>query len=427
VQSFFLDHPQRTEYDTSLDGKDVSAFAGMILKAAYPQQNFPVANQFFYSPLKRRLAMIIKNQHSKAGYLTRLLALPVCFLIISAFTVKTKLLNPTFNPFYNGEPVTVIIDAGHGGNDFGAQNAAGTYFEKNISLELVKAIQDMNKNKNIHIVLSRNNDMYVSPTQRVDFTKEKKADLFISIHLGASDNKHSDNSGLAVFVAKNEFSNTEKSKMFASVLINEFKINYQLPVTANPVQRERNIWVLQANECPAVLIEAGFIDNKTDLDFLNSEKGKQSIAMNILKAIEKYADSKTNFKDAAESEKDAVSDTLKIIAKKFVIQNNSHPSPDQSGSFEGNFQGANKDSLKMMVVINGKKMDNRMLKNVTINSKFAKIYADKNNEAIQQYGGEAANGVIVFEQAVIEKNKDIKNNSIIVIDSAVVLGIVNKK
>ncbi len=412
--------------EQSLEEKDASAFAAMILKAAYPLQNFPITNQFFYSPLKRRLAMIIKNQHSKAGYLSRLLALPVCFFIISAFTVKTKFFTPTITPFYDGDAINVVIDAGHGGNDFGAQTWDGSYFEKDISLQLVKKIQEMNKNKKINIILSRSNDVYVSPPQRVDFTKEKKADLFISVHLGASDKKNTINSGVAVFVAKNEFSNVEKSKVLASVLISEFKTNSKLPVIANPVQRERNIWVLGANECPAVLIEAGFINNKTDLEIPQSEKGKQSIAMNILNSIEKYADSKTNFKDAAESENSNVADTFKIKAKKLVVKNNTHSSPEKWGSFEGNFQTANKDPLKMMVVFNGRKMDNRLLKSVTIHSKFAKIYTEKNTGAIEQYGKEAVNGVIVFEEAVIEKNKNPKGNTLINIDSAVVFDTVVK-
>lgn len=55
-------------------------------------------------------------------------------------------------------------------------------------------------------------------------------------------------------------------------------------------QREKGIWVLQATQMPAVLIETGFIANPDDERYLNSEKGQQEIAEAIAKAIKKYKD-----------------------------------------------------------------------------------------------------------------------------------------
>ncbi|MEO6328729.1 MAG: N-acetylmuramoyl-L-alanine amidase, partial [Ginsengibacter sp.] len=64
-------------------------------------------------------------------------------------------------------------------------------------------------------------------------------------------------------------------------------------------QRQKGIWVLQATQMPAILIETGFIANPEDERYLNSEKGQQEIAEAITKALLKYKDQVENPKPAA--------------------------------------------------------------------------------------------------------------------------------
>ncbi len=59
-------------------------------------------------------------------------------------------------------------------------------------------------------------------------------------------------------------------------------------------QREKGIWVLQATQMPAILIETGFITNYEDERYLNSEKGQQEIAEAIARALKKYKDQVEN-------------------------------------------------------------------------------------------------------------------------------------
>jgi N-acetylmuramoyl-L-alanine amidase len=66
-------------------------------------------------------------------------------------------------------------------------------------------------------------------------------------------------------------------------------------------QREKGIWVLQATQMPAVLVETGFIANAEDERYLNSEKGQQEIAEAIAKAIKKYKDQVENPRSATET------------------------------------------------------------------------------------------------------------------------------
>jgi TonB-dependent SusC/RagA subfamily outer membrane receptor len=74
---------------------DTAAFAAMILQATYPQHRFQLTNNFFYSPIKRRLAMLVKNNNSKVTYFGRILVLPLAVLVFAAFTFKVKNSNKT--------------------------------------------------------------------------------------------------------------------------------------------------------------------------------------------------------------------------------------------------------------------------------------------------------------------------------------------
>lgn len=53
-------------------------------------------------------------------------------------------------------------------------------------------------------------------------------------------------------------------------------------------RNEKGIWVLQATSMPSILVETGFITHRPDEDYLNSEKGQEEIAGNVLEAIKRY-------------------------------------------------------------------------------------------------------------------------------------------
>src|SRR5665647_557919 len=79
----------------ALEENDLNSFAEMVLQSLYPGKNLSIANNFFYSPLKRRLLMLTKNKNPKASYLSRLLVLPLAAIVFFAFTLKVKTANDT--------------------------------------------------------------------------------------------------------------------------------------------------------------------------------------------------------------------------------------------------------------------------------------------------------------------------------------------
>lgn len=268
----------------AVEDSDTSVFAAMILQAAYPKHRFELANNFFYSPIKRRLLMLTKNKNPRVNYLGRIMVLPLAVLVFTAFTFKAK----TGSSIYHGKKITVVIDAGHGGQDAGATGTDGT-LEKDLTLAIAKKVKDLNSNDAIEIVLVRDGDVYMNPQQKVGFGKSKNADLFISFHVENGPKELADTkTGMSVLFAKNESENAAESKVLASAIVNEFSDNYGLAVTAQPIQRQQGIYILQANTCPAVLIESGFLNNQKDLAYLQTSAAKETIAKNLLSAIEKY-------------------------------------------------------------------------------------------------------------------------------------------
>jgi N-acetylmuramoyl-L-alanine amidase len=278
----------------AVEDNDTAGFAAMILQAAYPKHRFELTNNFFYSPIKRRLLMLTKNQNPRVSYFSRILVLPLAALVFAAFTFKAKTISlPQQGTVASGKKLTVVLDAGHGGKDAGGFGKDGV-LEKDMSLAIVQKIKELNSNENLNIILTRETDVYLSPPERVAFAKAQNADLFISIHLDSAPASEGESkNGMSVFIAREEFGNTNASRQLASAVIGSFKNNYGLAVPDNPMQRKVGIWVLQANECPSVLIEAGYISNSKDAAYLRTDAAKESIARNVLAAINNYAAQKS--------------------------------------------------------------------------------------------------------------------------------------
>lgn len=396
----------------ALEDDDISAFAEMILQTVYPGKQFSLTNNFFHSPLKRRLIMFTKNKNPKVSYLSRLLVLPLAAIVFLAFTLKMKTNDPINK--YEGKIINVVIDAGHGGDDNGA--IENNVKEKDLNISIAKLIKQLNRNENINIILSREGDETKSVKERVNFADEKKADLFISIHVDAEENKNAHN-GLVVFIPKNDNPYLQQSKLLGSALIESFKNNYSLNVGNDLIQREQNIWVLKENRYPAVLLETGFLSSSTDLNYLTNLASHKIIAQNILNGIEKYAEenvsanteikSSTNITNSGLSEPKILArlagsatiyDSIgKVNGKADTIIINSNDNATNS-----NISGEAKGSIDIrgfqtakdpIYFVDGKEITKGEMKSISPNS-IKSINVLTGKSATTLYGERAKNGVV---------------------------------
>lgn len=274
----------------ALHDSDSTHFAEMILSSAYPEKQFALTNNFFYSPIKRRLQMLIKNKNPKVNYISRLLVLPLAALIFMAFAIKMKQASSSHS-FYNDKLLTVVIDAGHGGSDAGA--ISDGIKEKDLALSIVKEIQELNTNKNLRIVLTRDQDQTISVKDRINFAIEKGADIFVSVHINSQMGGNTAN-GISVAIPKDDNAFLNPSKLLGSAILQSFGANFPMKITDQLYQMNTGVWVLKANQFPAVIVQAGFLTSKKDMEYLSKLENQKILAKNILNGIENFAQNRNN-------------------------------------------------------------------------------------------------------------------------------------
>jgi beta-lactamase regulating signal transducer with metallopeptidase domain len=100
----------------SIENKERSVLAELILQTAYPQYSHLISNPFFQSSIKRRLSMLSKTNNPSMHYLSRIAALVLVSCLVLAFTIKPQFYSG-HAPIKLAEKFRVVIDAGHGGVD----------------------------------------------------------------------------------------------------------------------------------------------------------------------------------------------------------------------------------------------------------------------------------------------------------------------
>lgn len=247
----------------------------------------------------------------------------LCLLAIALFAVFPAM----------AADFVVVIDAGHGGKDFGA---LGNFaYEKDINLgvalKLGKMIED--KCRGVKVVYTRDNDTFVSLQGRAEIANKAHGDLFISIHTNSVDKRSKSRNtvwGSATYtlglhrsaenlnVAKRENSVIELEDDYSmkysgfdpnsteSYIIFELSQNKHMEQSvtfASMVQhefgavgrkdngvRQAGFWVLAKTSMPAVLVELDFICNPKQEKYLASDSGQKELAKAIFTAFSEYRD-----------------------------------------------------------------------------------------------------------------------------------------
>lgn len=185
--------------------------------------------------------------------------------------ISFSFVGPTSAP----KKINVVVDASHGGHDFGVTSDAIT--EKQIVAQITKKIRSTNNNVVIH--LTRNEDTFLSLEERTDFINKIKPDLVISLHVNASLNKET--SGLEFYVAK-ETEFFIKSNEIAAKLNDKFSENANLKMLGI---KNGPFYILKKSDVPAVIIELGYLTNENDKKYLIDEKEQNRMAQSISEFI----------------------------------------------------------------------------------------------------------------------------------------------
>jgi len=176
---------------------------------------------------------------------------------------------------FESRTITVVIDAGHGGHDIGAER--NIVNEKNLVETITKKIHSLNENANVKIHLTRSDDSFVGLADRAKFINEIKPDLAISLHVNHNKTNATAN-GFEVYVS-DKTSTYEKSNELAVKFANNYSDKTKLN---NRGVKTAPFMVLKKSEYPTLLVELGFLSNENDRNYLTSDAGQNEIAQTIL-------------------------------------------------------------------------------------------------------------------------------------------------
>ncbi|OAB40427.1 N-acetylmuramoyl-L-alanine amidase family protein [Paenibacillus antarcticus] len=185
----------------------------------------------------------------------------------------------TVPPIIESGRKVVVIDPGHGGSDPGTTSITNKY-EKNFNLSLALKVQELLlKEPNIEVVMTRDSDIYPTRTERVQLANQLNADVFVSIH---------GNSVLAapqVNGTETYYYQRSSSKDLANI-IHKYLIK-AIGLTDRGV-KNGSLQVIRETTMPAVLLEVGFLSNRSDEQIMSSDTVQYKAAQAIVDGIKEY-------------------------------------------------------------------------------------------------------------------------------------------
>lgn len=232
-------------------------------------------------------------------------------LSISQIDFETCLL-PILAPSRIGSlpprPTIVALDAGHGGNDQGTQNARLNLSEKTFTLDVAQRLKRLLEQRGFRVVMTRETDTKVELPLRSAAANRAGADLFISIHFNALPNDQKTR-GAEIFTfapqyqrstnswsptapddSEREGSPVNRFDGWSSVLAHG--IHRELLSQLKTFDRGKKIahlGMLRGVECPAVLVESGFLSNDDEARKIATPAYRQKIAEAMADGVSNYA------------------------------------------------------------------------------------------------------------------------------------------
>lgn len=181
----------------------------------------------------------------------------------------------------NKKDYLILLDNGHGQETKGKQSPDGNLKEYAYTREIVKRIYDslLNLGYNPHILVPEKEDIPLNNrVKRANSLCKNKKAILISVHCNASssDNKWHSANGWSVFISQNASSNSKRLADCLKKYAEDSKLKIRLQYS-NKSYWVQSLAICRDTNCPAVLTENLFQDNKKDVEFLLSENGKKII------------------------------------------------------------------------------------------------------------------------------------------------------
>lgn len=279
--------------------------------------------------LSRKISIFALNFALTPSMFRKLIALTLS-LFLAAVAVEAAL--PSKGAKKNADEFVVVIDAGHGGGDYGAIGAKTN--EKSINLGVAKRVRDIlaEEAPEIKVVMTRSTDRFVTLNGRADIANKAGGDLFVSIHTNSVDKRNPNrrnvagasvytlglgrsDENLAVAMRENSVMTLEPDytttyegfdpNSAESYIIFEMDRDLHMDQSISAAQavqnelvgqasrmdrgvRQAGFLVLRATSMPAILVELDFICNPRQESYMASDKGREELGRAIATGICTY-------------------------------------------------------------------------------------------------------------------------------------------
>lgn len=174
------------------------------------------------------------------------------------------------------QETVVVLDAGHGGSDPGAQR--GDVNEADVTMAIINKLKKVLEGKGARIVMTRSDNTFVSLEERVRITNQVNPNLFLSVHINSLQST-SDIRGIETYYQ------TEQSRPLAARVHESLVTGLGAPDRS---VRKARFYVINHTPVPAILAEVGYITNKTERDRLISSDYQIKIANALARGVMLY-------------------------------------------------------------------------------------------------------------------------------------------
>ena len=196
--------------------------------------------------------------------------------IIAILGILVIALLLAFSPALNKK--RIVIDAGHGGHDTGQKLDELT--ESALNLSIATKVQTLAAQQGIEVILLREDDSFMSLTDRAGIINDLNPDFFISIHVDNATDKKQE-LGNHMFI-HDKITTKEASVQLAGKLSAALIQNSAFKQSKVSMQ---NFALLRLAKVPGVYMSLGNMMNDKEREYLTSDAGQEQVAMSIVKAL----------------------------------------------------------------------------------------------------------------------------------------------
>ncbi|MFA6275185.1 MAG: N-acetylmuramoyl-L-alanine amidase [Pedobacter sp.] len=273
-------HEYEADEATSLN-VGTEHYAHLLLKLAVSKNTMPLIHNFVKSPIKERIKMLFNSKSKNMKKFMYLLALPIGLGLLWGFTVDVVDVFPKVKTA-TGNEFTLILDAGHGGKESGAEMKG--YKEKDITLTFTKKIKALAEAKGIKVVTTRNSDEKISLADRL----KPQGDFLLSIHVNSEPIKtNGSRNGIEMYTPTSDKKlNWFKSTSMTYGLYQNLKTVDGIKTGNKPIQKK--LFLLQNSNAAGLVLEMGYLTNEQDLKTITNEAKQNELAEAIVNGILHY-------------------------------------------------------------------------------------------------------------------------------------------